>query len=310
MNQFPAFFSASKLRCKPQDLLRAVVVPLILALTLSSCGLFPKTIKVGSKNIQSQMILSEIAAQHLENKGIKVVRRIGMGNAAIVHQATLSGDLDIYPDDTGTAIAAMLKENPIQDTDAEWERVRAEYDRLYGLRLMKPVGAGNAAVAIVSEVLAAKEGIANLSAAVDSKVQWRIGITEEFSGRTDGLQAFSSRYRLIQKEAPRVAEASALYTSLQDGQLDMVIGAESDGMLGSKNWRILPDDKKVFAPGQLCFLARRDTLGAAPGLEEALNQLSGKISTTALREMGRQIEVEKRPLADVAAAFLKTSGIK
>ena len=282
----------------------------ILLLALSGCGLFPKTVKVGSKNITAQMIVAEIAAQHLETKGMKIVRRIGMGNAAIVHQATLSGDLDIYPDDTGTAIAAMLKETPIQDADAQYERVRNEYDRLYGLRVIKPLGASNAPVVVVSEALAVKEGIANLSDSVENKKAWRLGITEEFSGRTDGMQTFSSTYRLQQKEAARILEAAVLYTALQDNQLDMIIGGESDGMLGTKGLRILTDDKKIFAPGQLCLLARRDTVASVPGLEDALTQLSGKISTTALREMGKAVEVDKRPLGDVARDFLKQAGLR
>jgi len=284
-------------------------LPIVL-LALSGCGLFPKTVKVGSKNITAQMIIAEIAAQHLESKGMKIVRRIGMGNAAIVHQATLSGDIDIYPDDTGTAIAAMLKESPIQDADSLYERVRNEYDRLYGLRVMKPLGASNASVAVISEVLAAKEGITNLSSAVENKKAWRLGTTEEFAGRTDGIQTFSSSYRLKQKEAARMLEASVLYTALQDNQLDMIVGGESDGMLATKGFRILSDDKKIFAPGQLCLLARRDTAAGVPGLEGALTQLSGKISTAALREMGKAVEVDKRPLGDVARDFLKQTGLR
>ena len=234
------------------QLLFRLSLPIVL-LTLSGCGLFPKTVKVGSKNITAQMIIAEITAQHLESKGMKIVRRIGMGNAAIVHQATLSGDIDIYPDDTGTAIAAMLKESPIQDADSLYERVRNEYDRLYGLRVIKPLGASNASVAVVSEVLAAKEGITNLSSAVENKKAWRLGTTEEFAGRTDGIQTFSSSYRLQQKEAARMLEASVLYTALQDNQLDMIVGGESDGMLATKGFRILSDDKKIFVADPSIF---------------------------------------------------------
>jgi glycine betaine/choline ABC-type transport system substrate-binding protein len=282
----------------------------ILALALGGCGLFPKTVKVGSKNTTAQMVIGEITAQHLEAKSFKVLRRIGMGNTALVHQATLSRDLDIYPEDTGTAIAAMLKENPIQDQQAQLERVRNEYDRLFGLRVTPPLGAVNGPVAVVLESLGAKHNLTGLRSAVESRVQWRIGVTEEFSSRMDGLSAFSSSYRMQQKEAVRTMEPLALYQALQDGQLDMVIGNEADGQLGLPNIRVLTDDNKVFAPGPVCLLARRDTLEGAPGLENALNQLSGKLSTAALRTMGKQVEIDKRPLEDVAREFLKKAGLQ
>jgi osmoprotectant transport system substrate-binding protein len=282
----------------------------LLALSLSGCGLFPKTVKVGSKNSATQMVIAEIAAQHLESKGFKVVRRIGMGNTAIVHQATLGGDIDIYPEDTGTALAAMLKENPIPDLDAQYERVRNEYERLYGLRVIKPIGASNRPVALVSETLAAKEKLNTLSEAAASPVLWRIGSPEEFSIRPDGMQGLSSRYRLQQKEALRLMEAPNLYQALQDGQLDMIVVNESDGILGSKGVRALQDDKGLFTPGQLCLLARKDTLSAVPSLEGALSALSGKVPTEALRALNKQVELDKRSVADVAAEFLKSAGLR
>ena len=284
---------------------------LLLASSLFGCGLFPKTVKVGSKNTTAQMIVGEIAAQHLETKSIfQIVRRIGMGNSALVHQATLSRDVDIYPEDTGTAIAAMLKENAIQDPESQFERVRSEYDRLYGLRVLRPLGVGSAPVAVVSEALAVKENLTNLSSAAQSKVQWRIGITEDFAQRTDGLSALMSRYKLQQKEAARTMEPTSFYQALHDRQVEMVLGAESDGMLSTPGLRILEDDKHIFAPGQLCLLARRDTLESTPGLEAALSQLSGKISTAVLRAMGKEVEVDKRPIADVARDFLKKAGLR
>lgn len=281
-----------------------------LVLSLAGCGLFPKTVKVGSKNTTAQMIVGEITAQHLESKStFQIVRRLGMGNTALVHQATLSRDVDIYPEDTGTAIAAMLKENPIQDPESQWERIRNEYDRIYGLRVLRPLGAGNSSVAVVSEALANKENLTNLSSAVESKVQWRIGVTEDFAERTDGLSTFGSRYKMQQKEAARTMDATALYQALRDRQVDMILGGESDGMLATPGLRLLADDKHIFAPGQLCLLARRDTLESTAGLEAALSQLSGKLSTEALRLMGKEVEVDKRPLADVARDFLKKAGL-
>lgn len=285
-------------------------VGVLLLLSATGCGLFPKSLKVGSKNTTEQIILGEIIAQHLEKKtGLKVERRLGLGDATILHQAAISRDVDVFAEDTATAVSEILKENVIMDTTALWERVRNEYDRLYAMQLGRPVGATSSAVMVVPQALAAKEGLTDLSSALASKVGWKLGITEDFARRKDGMAALATAYRFVQRDGARTMDPDNLYRTMNDGQINMLSALETDGMLGEPAYKVLADDKRVFPPTQICLVNRRDASQNVKGLDAILNQLQGRIKTEDLRAMGREAIVGKRAAADIARDFLTRSGL-
>jgi osmoprotectant transport system substrate-binding protein len=272
--------------------------------------LFPKSVRVGSKNTPEQILLGEIVAQYLEKKTeTKVIRRLGLGDANVVVQAAVSRDLDIFPEDTGTAISMVIKENAIMDPVALLERVRAEYDRMYGLQWSNPLGATNRTVMVVTQKLAAKDNLTDLSSASSSKTPWRFGVTPEFASSKDGLTSFSTAYRMLQQAPPRNLEAAALYQALIDGQVNLISGTETDGLLTDATFKGLIDDKRIFPPSQVCLVMRRDAIQNVEGLEKAVSQLTGKITTEELRRMNRDIEISKRTAAEVAKEFLTKTGL-
>ncbi len=272
--------------------------------------MFPKTVKVGSKNTTEQILLGEILAQCLEKKTtFKVERRLGLGDSAIVHQAAISGDVDIFAEDTATATSVVIKENVIMDAGAMLERVRNEYARLYGLQISKPLGATAGAVMVVSKSIAAKEKLTDLSSAAASRTGWRLGVTEDFAGRRDGLSLFSTAYKLVQQQGPRTMEPANEYQALTDGQVNMISAVETDGMLTEPTMQILTDDKRIFPPSQICFVIRRDASQKVAGLDAAVERMAGKVSTADLRRMGREALVNKRPIAVIAREFLLQAGL-
>jgi osmoprotectant transport system substrate-binding protein len=283
----------------------------VCMLFLPACGgLFPKSIKVGSKNTTEQMILGEIVAQYLDKKtGMKVERRLGIGDAAILHQAAISRDVDVFPEDTATAISEILKENVIMDTTSLWERVRNEYDRLYSMQVGRSIGATSGAVIVVPKALADKERLTDLSSAVESKVGWKLGITEDFGRRKDGMAALSTAYRLTQRDAPKTLDPDNLYRTLNDGQINMISALETDGLLGESGYKVLLDDKRVFPPTEICLIHRRDAAQNVKSLEGALSQLTGRIKTEDLRALAREAIVGKRPHSDIARDFLARAGL-
>src|SRR5690242_9537267 len=120
---------------------RAIAL-LVLAATLLSCGPPRKDrIVIGSKNFTEQLILGEIIAQQIETKThLYVERRFYLAGTYICQQAMLGGRIDIYPEYTGTALTAILKEQPTSDRQQVYERVRAEYARRFNFALGKPFG--------------------------------------------------------------------------------------------------------------------------------------------------------------------------
>lgn len=288
------------------------LVLLAVFFACSSCMFFPKSVRVGSKNTLEQTLLGEIIAQHLEKRtSFKVVRRLAFGNATVLNQAAFGKEIDVFPEDTATAIAVLVNEASVMDPVALRERVRTEYERMFGLAVSQPLGPSVRARLVVKKELAQKEGLTDISTAAASKVRWRFGITEDFSGRRDGMPLLNASYKFSHlAAAPTNFEAGALYPTLRDGHADIITGTESDALATDPDFQPLIDDKKIFPPAQICIVSRMDALKNVPGLKEAIDQLIGKMSTEQLRAMNKSALIDKKPLADVAREFLSQAGLR
>src|SRR5208283_2035227 len=111
-----------------------------IILLYSSCA--PRsTIVVASKNFTEQVLLGEIAAQQIERRlSVHVDRKLNLGGTLLAHQALLSGQIDLYPEYTGTALTAVLKQPPTSDANAAFETVSRMYLDQFHLRWLKPLG--------------------------------------------------------------------------------------------------------------------------------------------------------------------------
>src|ERR1017187_2134845 len=103
-----------------------------------------RPLTVGSKNFTEQIVLGEIVAQQLERRlGGKVDRKLDLGGTLLAQQALRNGEIDLYPEYTGTALTAVLKLAPLSDPAAVLERVRAEYRKRWRLEWLPPFGFRN-----------------------------------------------------------------------------------------------------------------------------------------------------------------------
>ena len=283
----------------------------LAAVVLMDCGRSKKPIVVGSKDTTSQIVLGELVAQHLEHRlGRKVVRNLGLGNTAVVYQSLLNGEIGIYPEETGTIQAAVLRESPSFDAATTLERARYEMRRLAQAEVLDPLGIDNAWAIAVSKDIAARNKVDMLSQAANVTPGWRLGVTRDFNQRTDGLAALN-QYRLPMSAVTFVGDPNAIYDAFQGGKLTMVVGNMTDGWLARhENWTALRDDKKVFGFYQTCLLARLDLLANDPRIQPALAELSGKITTSDMQKMNAQVSFDRKKPADVAAEFLTQAGLK
>src|SRR5262250_3631362 len=117
-----------------------LIAVLLTSVALTACD-HRRRLVVGCKNFTEQIILGEFIAQQIENKThLAVERRFYLGGTYIAHQAILAGRIDLYPEYTGTALTAILKEPAASDRTAVYERVRSEYERRFQLTLGPPLG--------------------------------------------------------------------------------------------------------------------------------------------------------------------------
>jgi osmoprotectant transport system substrate-binding protein len=274
------------------------------ALVLSSCSKGP-TITVGSKNFSEQLILGEIVAQHLEKTmHATVVRKLDLGGTLLAQQAIQNGEIDIYPEYTGTALTAVLKLPPESDPAKTLELVRAGYKK-WGLEWMPPLGFNNTFAMVIRKADADERKVKTISDAARFTKGWKLGVGYEFVNRPDGLSGLIQTYGLNAKGSVKTMDLGLLYQSLEEAQVDMVAGNSTDGLLSTKPFIVLEDDKHYFPPYDAALIVRTATLEKFPGLKEALASLSGKITTAKMQEMNNDLDGKHIPVRQIANNFGK-----
>jgi osmoprotectant transport system substrate-binding protein len=285
---------------------------LTLAILLSLCGCSPghHGIVVGSKNFTEQSVLGEILAQHIEKKtGLPVERRFYLAGSYICHQALLAGRIDLYPEYTGTALTAILKQQPSGTSSEVYERVKAEYSRRFKVEVAEPLGFNNSFALVIRGDDARRLHLQTISALAQYAPQWRMGVGYEFLERPDGFAGLSKTYNLQFAAPPRVMDLGLLYRTLDEKQVDVVVGSSTDGLIQAHGLVALEDDKHYFPPYDAVPVVREQTLAQYPALRTALAELKNKISEEDMRRLNYAVDGEHRDLKELVAEFLRTKGL-
>jgi glycine betaine/choline ABC-type transport system substrate-binding protein len=261
---------------------------------------------VGSKNFSEQLVLGEIVAQHLENRlHGHVSRKLDLGGTLLAHQAIVSGEIDVYPEYTGTALTAILKRQPEKDPSKVFELVRQGY-RPWQLEWLDPLGFENTfAMAVRKE----DAGGGTLSSAAAAR-SWRLGAGYEFAHRPDGLPGLLRTYGLRMSGSPKTMDLGLLYHALSKSQVDMVAGNSTDGMLAVLPIAVLQDDRHYFPPYECALVVREAAERQFPGLRSALLELSGRIDSATMRRLNYELDGKHRPAREIARDFLHSAGLQ
>jgi osmoprotectant transport system substrate-binding protein len=274
------------------------VAGLVTTLLLAGCGSSGRIV-VASKDFTEQTILGEIIAQQIERRlGAPVERKLNLGGTLLAHKAMLAGQIDVYPEYTGTALMEILKLPASRDAADVQNRVRAEYRSRWNLDWMLPLGFNNTFAMVIDN------GYETLSEAAQRRPGWKLGVGYEFLTRADGLPGLIETYHLPLHGSPRSMNLGLLYQALKQKQVDMVAGNSTDGLISAMGLKALRDDKSYFPPYEAAVVVRSAALDAHSGLREALAELSGKLSTERMRRLNYQVDGEHRPVRDVAKDFL------
>jgi glycine betaine/choline ABC-type transport system substrate-binding protein len=282
-----------------------IVACLSAALAAASCAA-PPHIVVGSKNFTEQVILGEILAQQIERRlSVRVERRLNLGGTLLAHEALVAGSIDLYPEYTGTALMAVLKRPPAADPANVLADVRAAYHAQWKLAWLAPLGFDNTFAMIVRGDAARANQLATLSDAARAG-PWRLGVGYEFAARPDGLQGLLKTYGLRSAGEPVTMDLGLLYSALASRKVDMIAANSTDGPASVLDVTILADDRRYFPPYQCSVVAREQTLARFPALRAALEELSGKLTASAMRRLNQLVDGDHRPTAEVAGEFLET----
>jgi osmoprotectant transport system substrate-binding protein len=283
----------------------ATAILLVAAAALLS-NVFSKKadLVAGSKDFTEQVILGEMMAQLIESKtGLTVERRFELGGD-LCHRAMLAGEMDLYVEYTGTAFTAILKHQPITDPREVYDRVKRDYLDQFGIEWMEPLGFENTFAILVRGDVGRRLNLKTISDAARHAPQWRAGFGQDFMSREDGYPGFARAYGLRFSESPREMDLSLSYQALSTGQVDLIAGNSTDGLIDKLGLFQLEDDRRYFPPYEAAAVVRAETLRRHPQLAAAINSLAGKITAQQMRRLNYSVDGEGRDVKEVVREFL------
>jgi len=285
------------------------VFPFLICLffvPMIGCVSHANRIVVGSKNFTEQLILGELFAQIIEARThLPVERRFYLAGTFICQQAILAGRIDIYPEYTGTALTAVLKENPSSDKQEVYRRVQQGYEKRFGLSIGPPLGFDDTFAMVIRGEDARRLHIKTLSQAAAFTSRWRAGFGYEFMERPDGYKGLVASYGLRFAEAPRIMDLGLITRALKEHQVDLIAGNNTDGLIPALDFFVLEDDHHYFPPYEALGVMRGEMLKSHPEVGAALGELAGAISDDDMRRLNYAVDGQHRDAADVAREFLR-----
>jgi osmoprotectant transport system substrate-binding protein len=282
------------------------------ALVAAACGGgggSDSTVSVGSKDFTEQLIIGEMYALMLEENGFTVERKLNLGGTPVAQAAIESGEIDLYPEYTGTALLTVLKLPVSGDQQAVYETVKQAYQEQFNLVWLDPSPMNNTQALAMTEERAEALDIRTISDfAAQASTLTLIG-PPEFEIREDGLPGLQAAYGSFSLKGYKAVDPGLRYKGLVDGEADVAVAFGTDGEIDAFNLVVLEDDQGLFPPYQVAPIVSQAALDLNPGIAEALNQLSPLLNDGVMRELNYEVSGNQREPAEVAREFLVNAGL-
>lgn len=269
-----------------------------------------KDIIIAGKIGSEPEILIQMYKQLIEqDTDLKVETKPSFGKTSFVFEALKSGEIDMYPEFTGTALSTFVKEEP-KSTDRQevYEQARNGLEQKYNMKLLKPMKYNNTYALAVPKQIAEQYNIKTISDLKNVSSQMKAGFTLEFADREDGYKGIQKLYN-IQFPNLKTMEPKLRYSAVQSGDVNVIDAYSTDSELQQYDLQVLEDDRGLFPPYQGAPLLREETLKKYPEIEKSLNKLAGKITDEEMRKMNYEVNVEGKAAENVAHEFLQKEGL-
>lgn len=277
---------------------------------LAACGKKEQgTIKIASKPMTEQYVLTEILGQLIEHDlGVKTEITKGVGGGTTnIQPALLKGDFDLYPEYTGTGWLTVLKQEQENDPNVLYENLQKGYGEL-GLHWSGLYGFQNSYVPAVRREAAEEYQIATFTDLAKVSDKLVFGGNPDYMEREDGFNYLADSYGFNFKDVKDI-DIALKYTAMADKQIDVTNAYTTDAQLSAADVKLLEDDQHIFATYYGGTVVRQDTLKKYPKLNDTLEKLTGLISDDEMRAMNYAVEVEQKDEKEVAREFLTNKGL-
>jgi osmoprotectant transport system substrate-binding protein len=271
------------------------------------------TITVGSKNFTEQYILGELYAQALEAKGFNVEKKLDLGSAAIADKALQNGQIDMYPEYTGTSLVEIFKQEEQPDTpEATYQKAKELYaQRDPADTMLTPAQFNNTYGIFVRKDIAEQQNLKTLADLAEASPELAFVSFSEFQERDDGYPNMQKNYPAFDfGEIVKVNSIGGpIYQGVLQGEGDAGVGFTTDGQLASDELVVMEDPKSIWPFYYPAPVVRSNVLEQNPKMEEVLKSVSESLDAETMRRLNSQVDIEQEDPEDVAAEYLQEKGI-
>jgi osmoprotectant transport system substrate-binding protein len=275
------------------------------ALALPRCSGSSDAIRVGSKNFAEDITIAEIYAGALEQANFKVVRNTNLGSTQIATEAMLRGDIDLYPEYTGTGLIDVLHLPPMRDAQQLFATVKRAYEQQYRLTWLTPSPVNDSQGLATTQAVAERHGIRTLSQTGALASQLRLAAFPEFVARADALPGLQRFYGGFKFREVSTYAIGLQYQALLIGAADVAAAFTTDSQIGTENLVVLRDDRQFWPPYNVAPVVRSSVLQAHPQIVAVLNRISPLLTDVVVRQLNYQVNVQHLDPAQAATRFLQ-----
>jgi osmoprotectant transport system substrate-binding protein len=299
----------------------AVLLLMVLALPVATCGedttgdgsAQPQgtelQLTLGTKDFTEQFLLGELYEQALAARGYKVTLRKDIGSTEVIDTQLTSGQIDAYPEYLGVAVTVVAGEADAGSSAAETYRLATDYYAQRGQALSEQTPFENVDAIATTQVFAQQQRLTSLTD-LRRLPSFTLGARPEFADRVQGLAGLQRVYGLTNAEFKPI-ELGAQYRALDEGDIDTANVFTTDGQLAGGNYRLLEDPQRLFGFQHVALVIDQDTLERLGGdrFMTVINAVNRRLTTSAMIEMNRDVDLEGQDEALVAERFLTGVGL-
>lgn len=287
----------------------ALALAVMMAMALAACGGSgsssggDKSVVVGSKDFTENEIVAEIYALALEDAGFTVERKMDIAGS-VVHTSITSGEIDIYPEYTGTGLISILQMDALTDQDEVYNTVKDAYDEQFDITWLDYAEANDGQGLFIAKRASDEYGITTISDLQANSDKLRFASQGEFDERDDGIPGLTKVYGPFNWKSSKIYDNGLKYEVVENDEADVAPAYTTEGKLvETDKFVLLEDDKHMWPPYNLAPIVRNEVLEQYPEIAEALNAVSATLDTETVTQLNAKVDIDGEEYEDVALEY-------
>jgi osmoprotectant transport system substrate-binding protein len=271
-------------------------------------GVGKPPVTIGDKNFTEEYILGDLYAQALKAKGFTVNLKPNIGSSEITWKAMQSGQIQMYPEYTGTYLTAICNDNKPPTSATQTLSLAKACAEKQGFTMLDQTPFFDSDALAATKKFAAAHGLKTIADLKKLGHSAKLGAAPEFATRFSGLVGLKQTYGINPTFVPLAIGIT--YKAIDTGQVDVFDAFTTDAQLTSGKYVLLSDPKRVFGFQNVAPVIKKSVLAAeGPAFADTVNKVSALLTLPAIQKMNAAVALEQQSPADVAHTFLAANGL-